>query len=153
MVKREGFAAEIPAGASMSDFIASLPDLLAARDLRDLAIRIAETRRAGRTFLLMMGAHPIKVGLGPLIAGLIRDGILSAIATNGAAIIHDFELALAGRTSEDVGKGLSTGDFGMVEETGAFLNRVAAMAAAEKKGMGEIAGREIEAAKLKFRDN
>jgi len=152
-VRREAFAAELPTGASIGDFIASLPNLLAAGDLRNLAALIAQAHRTRRTFLLMMGAHPIKVGLGPLIAGLIRDGIISAIATNGAAIIHDFELALAGRTSEDVGKGLSTGDFGMVEETGAFLNRVAAMAAAEKKGMGEIAGREIEAAKLKFLDN
>ena len=69
----------------------------------------------------MSGAHPIKVGLGPIICGMLRDGIISAIATNGAAIIHDFELAYAGRTSEDVGAGLAEGIFGMAEETGAFL--------------------------------
>jgi hypothetical protein len=83
---------------------------------------------------------------------MLRDGIIGAIATNGAAIIHDFELAYAGRTSEDVGAGLSEGSFGMSEETGAFLNRAAKLAASEQKGLGEVVGREILAAKLKFRE-
>jgi deoxyhypusine synthase len=99
----------------------------------------------------MMGAHPLKVGLGPIICDLIRDGVLSAIATNGAAIIHDFELAAAGRTSEDVGAGLADGSFGMAEETGAFLNDAAKAAAREGRGLGEVVGREIIRAKLKFR--
>ena len=83
---------------------------------------------------------------------MLRDGIISAIATNGAAIIHDFELAYAGRTSEDVGAGLAEGIFGMAEETGAFLNRAAKIAASENRGLGEIVGREILDAKLKFRE-
>ena len=94
---------------------------------------------------MLTGAHPLKVGLSPLICGMLRDGILSAIATNGAAIIHDFELAFAGRTSEDVGAGLGDGSFGMAEETGAFLNRAARLAAEESRGLGEIVGREISA--------
>jgi deoxyhypusine synthase len=101
--------------------------------------------------LLMMGAHPLKVGLGPLICSLIRDGIVNAIAANGAAIIHDFELALAGRTSEDVGIGLADGSFGMAEETGAFLNQAAKIASREGKGLGEIVGREIINSRMKFR--
>jgi deoxyhypusine synthase len=120
--------------------------------LRELARRIASANRQRRNFLLMSGAHPIKVGLGPIICGMLRDGIISAIATNGAAIIHDFELAYAGRTSEDVGAGLSEGSFGMAEETGAFLNRAAKIAASEDLGLGEIVGREIQNAKLKFRE-
>ena len=76
----------------------------------------------------MIGAHPLKVGLGPMICELLRSGIVSAMAMNGAAIIHDFELAMAGRTSEDVGAGLEDGSFGMAEETGVFLNRAATLA-------------------------
>ena len=152
LVRRDSFASEVAAGASFGDFLAALPDTLAAAQLRELARAIAAAHRARRTVLLMSGAHPIKLGLGPIICGLVRDGIISAIATNGAAIIHDFELAYAGRTSEDVGAGLQDGSFGMAEETGAFLNRAAKLAASEKRGLGEIVGREILEAKLKFRE-
>jgi deoxyhypusine synthase len=152
LVKRDQFAQTVAAGSSIRAFLDSLPDALAARDLRTLARDIAHAHRGGRLVLLMMGAHPIKVGLGPIIAGLIRDGIIGAIATNGAAIIHDFELAFAGRTSEDVGTGLETGSFGMAEETGAFLGRVAKVAAAEHRGLGEALGREIIEARLKYRE-
>ena len=136
----------------MREFLKALPDVLAARDLRDLANTIADARRHRRSFLLMMGAHPLKVGLGPLICSLIRDGTLTAIATNGAAIIHDFELAFAGRTSEDVAAELTDGSFGMVEETGSFLNTAAKTAADEGAGLGEVVGREIARAKFKYRD-
>ncbi|HLX37921.1 MAG TPA: hypothetical protein VKR29_08970, partial [Candidatus Binataceae bacterium] len=152
LVRRDDFAAEVAAGASVRDFLASLPEVLAAAQMRELARAIADAARAKRTFLLMSGAHPIKVGLAPIICGMLRDGIISAIATNGAAIIHDFELAYAGRTSEDVGAGLAEGIFGMADETGAFLNRAAKLAASEGNGLGEIVGREILARRLKFRE-
>lgn len=152
LVKREQFAREVKARASMREFLDSMPAVLAAQDLRELARRIASTRRAGRLFLLMSGAHPIKVGLSPLMCGLLRDGIIGAFATNGAAVIHDFELALSGRTSEDVGQGLSDGSFGMAEETGTFLNRVTKLAADQGLGFGEAVGREILRARLKYRD-
>jgi deoxyhypusine synthase len=152
LVRRDDFASEVAAGVSFRDFLESLPEVLGAAQLRELARAIAETTRAKRTFLLMSGAHPIKVGLAPIVCGMLRDGIISAIATNGAAIIHDFELAYAGRTSEDVGAGLAEGIFGMADETGAFLNRAAKLAASEGKGLGEIVGREIIAGKLKFRE-
>jgi deoxyhypusine synthase len=151
IVERKQLATPVKAGQSMRRFLDSLPEVLAARDLRELARSIAHARRGGRTFLLMMGAHPLKVGLGPIICDLIRDGVLSAIATNGAAIIHDFELAAAGRTSEDVRAGLADGSFGMAEETGTFLNDAAKTAAREGRGLGEVVGREIIRAKLKFR--
>jgi hypothetical protein len=101
---------------------------------------------------MLMGAHPLKVGLSPLICGMLRDGVLSAIAANGAAIVHDFELAFAGRTSEDVGAGLGDGSFGMAEETGAFLSRAARIAADEGRGLGEVMGREIVRARMPYRD-
>src|SRR5690242_2003772 len=153
LVRRDDFAGEISAGASLRDFLDAMPDVLAARDLRALARAVADAARSRRTFLLMSGAHPIKVGLAPLICGMLRDRVISAIATNGAAIIHDFELAFAGRTSEDVGAGLTEGKFGMAEETGAFLNRAAQIAATEGKGLGEVVGREIETRKLRFREH
>ena len=152
MVAHDQLATPLGSGASMREFLDALPDALAARDLRDLARAIAIARRSRRTVLLMMGAHPLKVGLGPLICDLIRDGILTGIATNGAAIIHDFELAFAGRTSEDVAAELADGSFGMVEETGAFLNGAARIAAEEGRGLGEVTGREIVRGKFKFRD-
>jgi deoxyhypusine synthase len=153
LVARDQLAHSIAPGASFLEFLDALPSSLAAADLRDLARRIAAARRNGRPFLQMSGAHALKVGLSPLICDLIRDGILSAIATNGAAIIHDFELAFAGRTSEDVGAGLDDGSFGMATETGAFLNDAARLAAREGRGLGEVVGREIESARLKFRES
>jgi deoxyhypusine synthase len=98
----------------------------------------------------MMGAHPLKVGLGPLICDLMRHGIFNAIATNGAAMIHDFELAFSGRTSEDVGAGLTDGSFGMAEETGSFLNNAAKSAARESRGLGEVVGRELAQGHFRF---
>jgi deoxyhypusine synthase len=153
IVERGQLARPVAAGASIRSFLDSLPDVLAARDLRELARAIARAHRRRRVFLLMMGAHPIKVGLAPIICELLRDGIMSAIATNGAAIIHDFELAFAGRTSENVGEGLRDGSFGMAEETGAFLGEMAKLGADEGKGLGEIVGREIWKRRLKFRDS
>src|SRR5215471_4358405 len=149
-VSRQEFAQAIAANASFRTFLDSLPHLLAARDLLQLAHQIGAARRAGRLCLLMMGAHPLKVGLGPLICDLIRGGIFNALATNGAAMIHDFELAFAGRTSEDVGAGLADGSFGMAEETGNFLNNAAKTAAHEGRGLGEVVGREIFRGRLKF---
>jgi hypothetical protein len=152
IVAQDQLAAPVAAGASIRDFLAALPNALAARDLHELARAIADAHRGGRVFLLMMGAHPLKVGLGPLICDLIRDGTLSAIATNGAAIVHDFELAFAGRTSEDVAAELADGSFGMAEETGVFLNGAARIAASEGRGLGEIVGREIARSKFKYRN-
>ena len=149
-VARNQFARTLTADASMRAFLDSLPDVLAAHDLLQLAHCIGTARRAGRLFLLMMGAHALKVGLGPLICDLIRTGIINAIATNGAAMIHDFELAYAGRTSEDVGTGLAEGTFGMAEETGSFLNNAVKRAAQESRGLGEVVGRELVNGALKF---
>lgn len=137
-------------GIRLGEFLRDLPDLLAARDLRTVARLIAKRHRGGRLVVLGMGAHAIKVGLSPLIIDFMRWGILSAVAMNGAGIVHDFELAYHGETSEDVAAGLESGRFGMAEETGRFLNE--AIATGRDDGLGHAVGRAILAAKLPHTD-
>jgi deoxyhypusine synthase len=138
-------------GMRMGDFFAGLPDILAAHDFRVVAHEIAARHRSGRRIVLGMGAHPIKVGLSPLIIDLMRRGILAGVAMNGAAVIHDFELAFAGETSEEVGSGLADGSFGMAEETGRFLNQAIAAARADE-GLGAAVGRAVLAARCRNLD-
>jgi hypothetical protein len=135
-------------GQSLRRFIAGLPDILAASDLKDAAARIANAIRRRKPVVLGMGAHPIKVGLGPVIVDLLERGRLAGVAMNGACLVHDFELAASGHTSEDVGPGLDRGLFGMARETGEFLNRTTHDGVAAGLGLGAAVGRAIEAAKL-----
>lgn len=130
-------------GLSFAGWLERLPNILAAADLRFAAETIARARLAGRGVALGMGAHPIKVGLSPLIVELMERGVLTSVAMNGAGIIHDFELAVAGQTSEDVGPGLDRGRFGMARETGAVLNRVVRDGARAGLGLGEAIGRHV----------
>lgn len=114
----------------------SLPDILAARDLRVVADAVAGA--AGRrAVVVMLGGHVIKVGLGPLLVTLLERGVITHVAMNGSAAIHDFELAAYGGTSEDVAAGLADGTFGMAEETGREMNAALAAAAAAGRGAGE----------------
>lgn len=147
MVKASAVATPPRRGMQVAQLLQGLPDVLAARDLRDAARAIAQRQRAGKQIVLGMGAHPIKVGLSPLIIDWLQRGKLSCVAMNGAAIIHDFELAFAGRTSEDVAATLDGGKFGMARETGEFLNSAIA-AAADNEGLGAAVGRAMLAAKL-----
>jgi hypothetical protein len=126
-------------GLTMRDFFQGLPPILAARDFLEIAGEIAKRHRRGRRIVLGMGAHPIKVGLSPLIIDLMRRGILAGVAMNGAAIVHDFELAYAGKTSEDVAAHLADGSFGMAADTGRFLNDAIA-AAQPGEGLGHAVG-------------
>ena len=133
-----------PAGDwSFHAFLASLPDVLAARDLRAVIAGVARAARERRGVVLLVGGHVIKVGLGPLIGAWLRHGIVTHVALNGAAAIHDFELAAFGGTSEDVESGLSDGTFGMAEETGAEMNAAIAGAMAAGQGMGEGLARSL----------
>ena len=125
------------ADRSFQAFLGSLPDVLAARDLRTTADAVAAAARGHRGVVLLLGGHVIKVGLGPLVADWVRRGIVTHVAMNGAAAIHDFELAAFGGTSEDVAAGLEDGTFGMAEETGREMNAAIAGAAREHRGMGE----------------
>jgi len=128
---------------SFAAFLNSLPDVLAARDLRLVVQAVAAAKREGRAVILLLGGHVVKVGLGPLIATWLTQGIVTHVAMNGAAAIHDFELAAFGGTSEDVEEGLADGSFGMSEETGAEMNRAIAVAARENQGMGEGLSRAL----------
>jgi len=141
----------VQAGMTVRGLVARLPDILAARDLRGAVERIAGALRRDRLVVLGMGAHPIKVGLGPTIVDLIEHGRLAAVAMNGACLVHDFELAWNGRTSEDVGPGLERGTFGMARETGEFLNRATREGVAAGLGLGRAIGEAILRARLPFR--
>lgn len=138
-----------PPGAdrSFTAFLASLPDILAARDLRHVIDAVVGAKASGRGVILLLGGHVIKVGLGPLVNAWVARGIVSHIAMNGAAAIHDFELAAYGGTSEDVESGLADGSFGMAEETGAEMNAAIAAAARANQGMGEGLARALAARK------
>ncbi len=137
------FAKPVDAGLSVSDFLACLPDQLAARDLIHIAKAVATAVKGGRKVILAMGAHVIKVGLSPIIIDLMKRGIISAVALNGAGIIHDTETAMAGKTSEDVAAVLGDGMFGAARETGQFLNDAIKEAAAQDKGLGQTVGRRL----------
>jgi hypothetical protein len=128
-----------PPGAdhSFSAFVAALPDVLAARDLRAVISGVAASARGRHGVVLLVGGHVVKVGLGPLLRALLARGVVTHVAMNGAAAIHDYELAAFGGTSEDVESGLADGSFGMAEETGAEMNAAIAAAAQSARGMGE----------------
>ncbi|MPZ75956.1 MAG: hypothetical protein GEU77_05485 [Deltaproteobacteria bacterium] len=138
-------------GSSVHSFIDGLPDILAAQNLKAIARKIAQTHAANRTVLLGMGAHPIKVGLSPLIIDFMEKGIIDAVALNGAGVIHDFELAFMGETSEDVAASLEDGSFGMAEETGAFINQAITDGASKELGIGAAVGQAIVKARLAHR--
>ena len=135
------FAWPLKRGARISAFLDSLPRILAADDLRAIvaAIRAARVRR--RPVLWGLGGHVFKVGLAPVLIDLLRRGFVQGIVLNGAALIHDFEIAIVGNTSEDVEAALGSGKFGMAEETGLYLNEIAVGAARSGIGLGEAAGK------------
>jgi hypothetical protein len=145
------FAKPPAASISFTKFLDSLPNILAADDLCQLLGAIHSARRQRRAILWGIGGHVIKVGLGPLLVDLIKRGFVSGIAMNGAALIHDFEIALAGNTSEDVEAGLGEGQFGMAEETGKYLNEIAKLAHRLRIGYGEAAGQFLNSGILEVK--
>ena len=140
-------AAAIPfaTGSSFRDFMDSLPKILAADSLRAVARSVADATRGGRTVILGMGAHVIKVGLSPVIIDLMEKGVINALAMNGACVVHDFEIAFQGKTSEDVDAEIGEGTFGMAEETGNLINRAIAEGVGDGLGLGAAVGKMIEA--------
>jgi len=137
----EDLLAKAPADdRSFDAFLDSLPDILAARELKTVIADIAAAARR-KAVVTMLGGHVIKVGLGPLLIHLLDRGVLTHVAMNGAAAIHDFELAAFGGTSEDVAAGLGDGTFGMAEETGREMNAAIAAGQGEGMGLGEALAR------------
>src|SRR5256884_3242428 len=128
---------------SFTAFWDSLPDILAAKDLRTVARQLVQaTGRRG--IVAMLGGHVIKVGLGPLLRELIRRGVITHLALNGSAAIHDFELAAYGGTSEDVAAGLADGTVGMAEENGREMNAAITEGARRGRGLGEALAAHLE---------
>ncbi len=125
---------------SISAFVESLPGFLAANDLVLLASKIREAKKNRKPVIWGFGGHVVKVGLAPILIDLMDLGYITALATNGSGMIHDFEIALAGKTSEEVDVQLKTGAFGMARETGESLNRAICEGAAADKGIGEAVG-------------
>lgn len=132
------------AKGSFSDFADSLPKILVAEDLRSLVNDIITARKRGKPVVLMMGAHVIKVGLSPILIDLIKRNVITAVAMNSAAAIHDVETAMWGQTSEDVAVNILDGRFGMARETGELINSTLVDAFRESDlGYGEALGRKL----------
>jgi len=142
-----------PAKADMfKTFIDKLPDILAVNDFRAVVKAIVKSRKNNRHVILGMGAHPIKVGLSPIIIDLMQKGIITAVATNGACIIHDFEISFIGHTSEDVKKELCRGTFGMARETGRYLNKAIKEGIRKGYGIGRSVGEMIHRSKFRVKE-
>ena len=131
------FARPVERGTTFKAWFEALPAILGAADLRRVATAIGSARRGGRGIIWGLGAHVIKTGVSPVVIDLMRRGYVSAIALNGAGIIHDFEIALSGATSEDVDESLGPGRFGMAEETALLLNGAITQGAARGHGLGQ----------------
>lgn len=152
LVHIQDFARPMQKNPSFRAFLRSLPDILAGKNLKEVVRRIGQARRAGKPVILGMGAHPIKVGLNPLIIHLMKKRAIQTVAMNGAGIIHDFEVAYAGQTSEDVAAQIGKGTFGMAEETGTLLNQAITEGAGKGWGIGRSVGEMILKKKLPHRN-
>lgn len=152
-VKLDDFAWPLSDDGSLSDFLASLPNVLAVQTLRKIAERMQRARELKKPIIWGIGGHVIKTGLAPLIIDLIQRGYVSAIAANGSVLVHDAEIAMIGSTSEDVDATLSEGVFGGADETGRLLNGAAREGSADQIGLGEAVGRSLVALQPKHKDH
>ncbi|HSR68967.1 MAG TPA: hypothetical protein VLU25_13600 [Acidobacteriota bacterium] len=149
-VSQDSFARALPGAGEkggspgLEDFFASLPRILAVNELFDLAQAIYQARQRKRGIIWGYGGHVIKVGLAPLLIDLLGRGYVTALATNGAGVIHDFEIGLAGHTSEDVERELETGSFGMARETGEMINQAIRSGNEAGLGLGESVGKMLQ---------
>ena len=150
-VKKDSFAKVCARGDSFNSFLNALPDILKAKDFKNIVEDVVKARKKRKPLILMMGAHVIKCGLNPLLIDLMRKKVITALVLNGAGIIHDFEIAYQGQTSEDVAAALQDGSFGMGEETAEFINNAVNRGVKEGRGIGEAVSRAIDREKLKFR--
>jgi hypothetical protein len=128
-------------GSSLLTFLENLPNILSAKELRELASQVASAFQTGKTIILGLGAHVIKVGLNPIVIDLMKRKVVSAVALNGAGIIHDAEIAMKGATSENVEDTLGGGNFGMTKETAEGLNLAISEGSKSGLGLGESVGR------------
>ena len=139
-VRLVDFATPWKRGGSLGRFLETLPDILSGRVFREVVEAIVRARRRGRPVIVGMGAHVTKVGLNPILIDLMRKGVITALAMNGAVIIHDFELAYLGQTSEEVETEIDSGRFGMAEDTGRILNEAIMKGWSSGVGIGRAIG-------------
>jgi hypothetical protein len=151
-VNLKDFAKPLSSDSSLSDFLDSLPNILAVQSLRQLCARIKRARELKKPIIWGIGGHVVKTGLAPVIIDLMKRGYVSAIAANGSVLVHDAEIAMVGSTSEDVDATLSEGAFGGAEETAQLLNGAAREGAKDQIGLGETVGRALLARNPKHRD-
>lgn len=142
LVKRDDFAGLVDPEASVADFLDTLPNILAGRELRGAAHWTAHSVRAGRPVMVAIGGHVVKVGVGPILIDLMARGIVTTVVMNGATAIHDYEIALIGQTSEDVGENILNGQFGMARETPRAFAR-ALERSDDGVGLGRAIGEQI----------
>jgi hypothetical protein len=152
-VRHEDFAKPLSKGASFSDFYDSLPKILAAPDFKRVVEAIVSAYNKKKPVIFMMGAHVIKCGLNPIIIELMKKKVITAISLNGAGAIHDFEIALIGRTSEEVPDGLEDGSFGMAKETALYINGALEEAVEKDIGAGQAIAEVMNDQKLSFRNH
>ncbi len=149
-VRIADFCSEYRKNSRFIDFLNGLPDILAGKNLKDLIERIIKARRKDRHVLVGMGAHLIKVGLSPIFIQAMKKNIITGIAMNGACLVHDFEIAFAGKTSEDVDSAIKDGSFGMAEETGRMINEAIINGVKNGSGIGRSVGKMIYEGKPKY---
>lgn len=142
-IKTSDFAKVCTKKDSFGKFLSSLPDILAALNFKKIVKAIISARKKNKPVIFMLGAHVIKCGLNPLIIDLIKKKIITCVAINGAGMIHDFEIAFLGKTSEDVGESIKDGSFGMAKETAEYLNDAIKIGAQHNNGIGNSVGRMI----------
>jgi hypothetical protein len=152
-VAMPSFSRPYEKGDTLSTFLDKLPRILAVNDFKAVVHAIVTARKNRKPVILGMGAHPIKVGLSPVIIDLMQKDVFTALSTNGACIIHDFELSFIGTTSEDVARELCSGTFGMARETGLHLNRAIKDGIKRGYGIGKSVGEMISRSSYQFRDN
>ncbi|OGC75989.1 MAG: hypothetical protein A2145_00750 [candidate division Zixibacteria bacterium RBG_16_40_9] len=136
---------------NLSTFLKSLPKILKALDFNLLIEKIIQARRKGKPLVWMLGGHVIKCGLSPILIDLMNRKFITTLVFNGASAIHDLELGLWGKTSEDVAESLETGKFGMVKETALQFNSVSILAAKENLGLGEALGKKIALSRFSYK--
>jgi len=150
-VRHQDFAKPLSKGANFSDFYNSLPNILSGTNFKQVVDAIVTSFKKKKPVIAMVGSHVIKCGLNPLIIELIKRKVITAVALNGSGAIHDFEIALVGKTSEDVEEALEDGTFGMAKETALYINGAIGQAAEKDIGAGQAIGQVIGEEKLSFR--
>jgi hypothetical protein len=151
-VRISDFAKPAQKSSSFKEFYNSLPDVLAVTNLRRIVEAIKKARKKKKPVIFMMGAHVLKCGLSPLIIDLIRRKIVTAVALNGAGIIHDTEIAMLGRTSEDVDASIQDGTFGMAKETAGFINDAINWGFENGLGIGHCVGEKVLKSKFPYKN-